>query len=115
MKRDLLFLLRPGFVDGDATWYCPQCAQVEGLLSFYPHLRAQLEVRYVDFPRPRAEIVALVGPEHQACPVLIVQRDDTRALAKTLSVAANGTPYCTGAASISAYLNAAYGTSLPHP
>lgn len=29
-------------------------------------------MRYVDFPRPRAEIIALIGEANQSCPVLIL-------------------------------------------
>lgn len=71
--KDTLFLLTPGFRDGDGLpYYCPYCTIFEGLLHLYPHLVSQIEVRRVAFPKPRAEIVSLVGPEHQSCPVLVV-------------------------------------------
>ena len=47
--RDHLFLLTPLFPDaklGPGRYHCPECAQVEGLLSYFPypvsytHLRA---------------------------------------------------------------------------
>jgi Protein of unknown function (DUF3088) len=41
-------------------------------LSYYPKLREQIDIRYIDFPRPRKEIVELVGGEHQGCPNLIL-------------------------------------------
>ncbi len=74
---DILFLLKPNFLDSarDAdgiSYYCPDCAFLEGVLAYYPELRQKLDIRYIDYPRPRREIVALVGEEHQGCPNLIV-------------------------------------------
>ena len=74
-QRDHLFLLTPLFPDakaGPGRYHCPECAQVEGLLSYFPYLRARLEVSYVNFPRPRPAVVALVGAENQGCPVLVL-------------------------------------------
>lgn len=74
---DILFLLKQDFSDkdrynGDKLYYCPDCAFIEGVLSYYPKLREQIDIRYIDFPRPRKEIVELVGGEHQGCPNLIL-------------------------------------------
>ena len=74
---DVLFLLTPGFTDParDAQgtkYYCPDCAFMEGVLHYHPGLRERLEIRYVSFPRPRREIVSLVGEAHQGCPNLIL-------------------------------------------
>jgi hypothetical protein len=70
--KDILFLLTPGFSDGDGPpYYCPHCTIFEGLLHLYPDLVSQIDVRRVAFPRPRAEIVSLLGPENQSCPVLV--------------------------------------------
>lgn len=71
--RDKLFLLGPDFEDGDGLrYYCPECAQIEGVLSFYPQLRKELEVEYVNFARPRKAIAELIGELNQGAPVLIV-------------------------------------------
>lgn len=74
---DILFLLKPNFSDkdrdnGDKHYYCPDCAFIEGVLSYYPKLREQIDIRYINFPKPRKEIVELVGGEHQGCPNLIL-------------------------------------------
>ena len=76
---DILFLLTPGFTDSarDAEgkrYYCPDCAFLEGVLACCPALRTQLDIRYVAYPRPRREIVELVGDAHQGCPNLILER-----------------------------------------
>jgi hypothetical protein len=73
--KDILFLLTPGFSDGEgAPYYCPHCTIFEGLLHLYPQLASQIEVRRVAFSKPRPEIVSLLGAEHQSCPVLVVSR-----------------------------------------
>jgi len=72
-----LFLIKPDFKDlkrnADINYFCPNCVTLEGLLSFYPKLRNELEVHYVDFARPRPSIVELIGEENQSCPVLILE------------------------------------------
>ena len=66
MERDTLFLLKEAFVDGGGQpYFCPDCATVNGVLSYFPALRHDLDVRYVDFQRPRSEIVALLDEAHQ--------------------------------------------------
>ena len=74
MKK--LFLLKPNFrdfnrVDGK-LYFCPDCAIIEGLLSYYPRLRNELEVHYLDFARPRKVLVDLLGDANQSCPVLVL-------------------------------------------
>jgi hypothetical protein len=78
---DILFLLKADFLDEDRDninkkYYCPDCAFLEGVLSYYPHLREKLEIRYIDFPKPRKEIVEIVGEEFQGCPNLILDFDN---------------------------------------
>ena len=72
-----LFLLKPDFQDvnrnAESRYFCPPCALIEGVLSFYPQLRNELEVTYVDFVRPRQAIIDLIGEENQGCPVLILE------------------------------------------
>lgn len=71
--KDQLFLLRPGFYNvGLGPLYCTESLPVEGMLSFFPKLRELIEVRYLEFPRPRQELVKLLGAEHQGIPVLIL-------------------------------------------
>jgi hypothetical protein len=71
--KDTLFLLTPGFHDGDgAPYYCPHCTIFEGLIHLFPQVSSCVEVRRVAFPRPRPEIVALLDAEHQSCPVLVL-------------------------------------------
>ncbi len=75
MKK--LFLLKADFQDlgrGEGKrYFCPDCALIEGLLSYYPRLTSELEVKYVNFARPRQVIIDLIGEENQSCPVLILE------------------------------------------
>nr|WP_209007747.1 DUF3088 domain-containing protein [Roseibium litorale] len=68
-------MLQPGFSDpaypGD-TFYCWHCALMEGVLASFPELAARIDVRRIAWPRPRAEIVELLGEENQSLPVLVL-------------------------------------------
>ncbi len=113
--RDQLFLLRAGFPDpavGAGLFYCPDCIRVEGLLASFPALRAAIDVVYLDFPRPRAALLALLGEAGQGCPVLVAGAAgaDTPGLELV-----NGRRVARDAAPIAAYLAARYGIPLPHP
>lgn len=73
MARDQLFLLKPDFTDGnEGPCYCPSCATLEGVLVYYPKLKEVLDVQRVDFPRPRAAVIAAIGAANQGLPVLVV-------------------------------------------
>lgn len=74
---DILFLLAPNFTDDQRDkdgklYYCPDCALIEGVLSYYPDLREKFDIRYIQHPKPRREIVELVGDAFQGCPNLIL-------------------------------------------
>lgn len=75
MKK--LFLLKADFQDASRAdgkkYFCPECSPIEGLLSYYPRLRNELEVHYVDFNRPRKGLIDLLGEKNQGCPVLVLE------------------------------------------
>lgn len=110
MTKDELFLLKPDFRKGDeGTFYCAECALVEGVLSFYPKLRHKLDVQYVDFVKPRAAVMAELGDANQSCPVLILA-DGRRVLDASLEVKeANGRRFITNETHIRRYLAETYG------
>jgi len=110
VTKDRLFLLKPDFRKGDdGPFYCPDCALVEGVLSFYPKLRHKLDVQYVEFTRPRAPIVAELGEANQGCPVLVVA-EGRRVLDAAIEVReSNGRRFIPNEAHIRRYLAAAYG------
>ncbi|MBW3566733.1 MAG: DUF3088 domain-containing protein [Proteobacteria bacterium] len=71
---DILFLFKPGFIDGNARWFCPYSAQVVGFLTYFHEVRSTLDVREIDFPKPRKEIVEMIGEEFQSLPLLILAK-----------------------------------------
>jgi hypothetical protein len=118
MNKDTLFLLRPLFPDPKVSadlFHCAACAQIEGLLSFFPFLRTELDIHYIAFPRPRADIIALLGEGHQGCPVLVLAEDNRSEHPGILTSAATGRRFISDEADISAYLAAHYGISRAHP
>ena len=78
-----LFLLKPDFTDNKIDdkgnlYFCPECASILGIIKYYPQLEKHLDIEYVDFKRPRKEIIKLIGGDNQSCPVLIIEnhKDD---------------------------------------
>jgi hypothetical protein len=72
-KKPILFLIQPDtHPDRPQGWYCPDCAIVQGALAYYPQLRDFLDIRLVDFPRPRTAITSLIGDAYQDCPLLLL-------------------------------------------
>ncbi|WP_269583029.1 DUF3088 domain-containing protein [Roseibium sp. Sym1] len=73
--KDKLFLLAPGFEDPafpGRTFYCWHCALMEGVLASFPDLAVKLDVRRIAWPRPRQELVDLLGEANQSLPVLVL-------------------------------------------
>ncbi len=75
MKK--LFLLKADFRDASLSdskrYFCPDCVMLEGLLSYYPRLRDEMDVQYVNFARPRQVLINLIGEANQSCPVLVLE------------------------------------------
>lgn len=114
MTSDRLYVIRPGFShEGDGPFYCPGCAEVLGLLEHYPHLKSQVALHFVDFARPRPELIELVGEENQGCPVLVLAEDPGE-LPEGLDVQrAKGRTFVEGPAAIGAYLARVHGSGKP--
>jgi len=116
---DILFLLEPGFVDSardgeGKRYYCPDCAFLEGVLGYCPELRGQLDIRLVDFPRPRPGIVQLVGDAHQGCPNLILDPANHRYVDASRFHKAGDRLHATDTRVIVEYLAARYRVLIPH-
>lgn len=115
MRRDTLFLLRPDFMDGErGPYFCPGCAELAGLLDFYPALKGVVDVRYLEFPRPRPELVELVGEENQSCPVLVLGGAPSGSGGDVPVQRAKGRYFVEGADAVARYLASAHGTGIPH-
>lgn len=114
--RDRLYLLKPNFGDkGTGPFFCAECAVVEGMLSFYPQLRKELDVRYIAFERPRPELVHELGPDHQSSPTLVLADGPTANLPATVHVqTANGKRFIQNEYEICNYLAARHKLGAPH-
>lgn len=75
MIKDTLFLLAPGFMDESRREYCPECAEVWGLLSYFPAIKEGLDFSYQAIAKPREDLVGLLGEQNQNCPTLVLHPD----------------------------------------
>lgn len=115
MQRDILFVLKERFEDGSGqTFYCPHCAEVAGILAYFPELRHQLDVRYVDFPRPRNELVELIGEPNQNCPMLVLAEKPSSELLPMMTGSFNGRYFISGPGDIGRYWARTRNISRPH-
>ena len=114
MPKPILFTLKPNLVEGGRTYFCPDCATVEGALSYSPEIRAALDVRRVDFARPRPAVVELLGVENQGCPVLNLPSGSAAPAAEAHPRTVNGHTIIAGARDITTYLALTAGGAFPH-
>ena len=78
MLKDKLFILKVDFEDPaypDARFFCWHCVLMEGLLASYPQLASRIDVERIAWPRPRSELIDLVGPDNQTLPLLVLADD----------------------------------------
>lgn len=114
--RDTLYLIRAPFEDSaereGATWYCHECAALEGALLVNAHWLRSIDVRRLPFPRPRHELIALIGEENQGMPVLVLG-DPSKAPADARKLERRA--FLDDARAIGRYLATAYGGAGPQP
>ena len=111
-KRDTLFLLPPGFFDNDRREFCPECAEIWGVLSYYPAIKESVEIIYQSIAKPRAELTALLGDKNQNCPTMVLAEssphyEDCGIMQKS------GHRFTNNARDIAKYWAARYGTPYP--
>ena len=114
-----LFLLKPDFpdkkIDAHTKFYCPYCAMILGVLNYYPELKDKLEIFFIDFERPRKQIVELIGEDHQGCPNLILDKHEINGLTDTSYLKEHGAYYFVNSAPmIAKYLTATYDIGVAH-
>lgn len=108
----MLFLLPPGFEDNNRREFCPECAEIWGVLNYFPAIRESLEIRYQPIARPRPEIAAKLGEENQNCPTLVLAEGvDAGPYAKVRE--ANGARFLDNARDIAKYFAHKFGTPFP--
>lgn len=107
--KDKLLILRPGFFSGtEGPFYCGDSVSVEGLLSFCPQLREMVDVAYIDAPRPRNAIVALIGENNQSAPVIVLGKGQQPKDASIAVQEHNGTRFINAPDDIRRYLSSQY-------
>ena len=115
LKRDILFLLKPDFDDTalpGPKFICPYCTFFEGMISIFPIIEDYVDIKRIDFERPRHEIVNHIGEANQSCPTLVLGEGSDRAF----STGQMGDVYfIKGQDKISAYLSNLCGVALVHP
>jgi len=114
MAKHVLFLLKPGFNDEKGgPYFCPECAMVEGLLKYAPQIESKLDIRRIDFPRPRKEIIGLIGDANQGCPVLVIAGDSAQP-AEAKKSAETGKAFISGGTEICEFLGKTFSVVRPH-
>jgi hypothetical protein len=114
LTRDTLFVIKAPFEDPalDGTWFCASCATMEGALLANPHWARAIDVKRCAFPRPRQEMIALIGEENQGMPVLVLADGST---APEGAKEFEGRYFLDEPKPIARYLAATYGGAGPHP
>lgn len=113
--KPILFLLQQEFEDPEhhgQRFFCRHSLLLEGALASIPGLHEHLDVRRVGFPRPRREVIGVVGENDQSLPKLVLP-------AQLRSEHASGEhgsrQYVSGSERILAALGELYGIPQPHP
>ena len=107
--KDTLFLLKPGFSNaGLGPLYCGDSVSVEGMLSFFPELRDKVDVRYIDFARPRRDLVDQLGEDNQSVPVLVLAEGEAVKDAGIVPQTSGSTRFLADERLIRRYLSAQY-------
>jgi hypothetical protein len=112
--RDTLFIIRAPFEDPElsGTWFCTSCATMEGMLLANPNWATHIDVKRSAYPRPRTDIISMIGEDNQSMPVLVLAAGSTPPVdAKE----ADGVFFLPEPKPIARYLAAAYGGAGPHP
>ncbi len=114
LERDTLFILRAPFEDHalEGTWFCTACAAMEGMLLANPHWARAIDVKRMPFPRPRPEMIALIGEENQSMPALVLADGSTPPEG---AKAFEDRYFLDEPKPIARYLAATYGGAGPHP
>ena len=114
MAKHILFLLTPGFFDGEeGPFFCPHSAAMEGFLKYVPETEENVDVKRIGFQRPRQEIIGLLGEENQFTPVLIL--DESSEIPAEAQVSEKtGRVFILGEIEITKYLSRTLGVMKPH-
>lgn len=112
MGKPILFLLPPGFMGDNRREYCPECAEIWGLLAYYPALLPALDIHYQPIDKPRAEMIDMLGAAHQNCPTLVFSKD-AQIPKPVPTLKAGDHRFIENARDIGLYFAHQYGTAFP--
>ncbi len=112
MQKDTLFLLPPGFEDNNRREYCPECAEMWGLLSWFPAIKEGLNIVYVPIEKPRAAMSAVLGDKNQNAPTLLLHADSPDFEGCGI-MRYRGKRFINNAKDIGKYYSKRYGTPVP--
>ena len=112
MPKDTLFLLPPGFAANGQREFCRECAELWGVISWYPALKETLDIVYVAIDHPRAQITSLLGDGRHNAPTLVLHEGSPRGEGVTYSES-NGRAFLPSARSIAQHFAALHGTPVP--
>lgn len=112
MGKDRLFLLPPGFEDNDRREFCPECAELWGVLSYYPAIKESLEISYVGIDHPRGPIEEVLGEGRWNAPTLVLVDADLLT-GDFQTQTSNDETYLDSARQIAKYFAAKFGTAMP--
>ena len=112
MTRDTLFLLPPGFADNDRREFCPECAEIWGVLSYFPAIKESVEIIYQRIAKPRPDLVALLGDKNQNCPTIVLGEGSPDFEGCGI-MRKSGHRFINNARDIAKYWAARYGTPYP--
>ncbi|MEL6686800.1 MAG: DUF3088 family protein [Pseudomonadota bacterium] len=106
----MLYLLPPGFKDNGQHQYCPECAEIWGLLAYYPALKETVTIVYETIEHPRAGLVSQLGEGQWNCPTLILDSasPDGPGVKERAQIR-----YIHNARQIGQYWASLYGTAVP--
>lgn len=112
---DTLILIKPDFLDPafpDTRFYCWHCALLEGVLVSFPELLTRLNIVRIDWPKPRHEVIQLIGEENQSLPVLVFADDASEQAGARYS---RGRKFVAGKDDILKALSSRHSIPAPHP
>jgi len=112
MSRDLLFLLPSGFYDNKRWEYCPECAEIWGVLAYYPSIKEGLDIHFQPIDKPRHDLVERLGDKNQNCPTLILAKDSP-VVENCGIMKKSGYNFINNSRDIGLYWAARYGTAHP--
>jgi hypothetical protein len=115
MVRDRLIILKVDFEDSiypGQRFYCWHCVFLEGILASFPQLERHIDVERIAWPKPRKEVVDLIGIPNQSLPVLVLADNAPPGLE---TGEWQGRRFVEGKDAILGVLTVRHGIPYPHP